>query len=302
MTISTWLNNRLADTQLTMLIASLLGIFLLLLVFGSVLAPLLLAVALAYVLEGLVALLCRCHTPRLLAITLVGSGALIIILFALLSLLPMLTEQVGRLVNHIPDYISATRAALKSLQLNYAGWIAPAALQQIIATGAGKVQEIGGTLLSLSIASIPGIITLLVYAVLVPVLVFFLLKDKDLITVWSQQFLPRERTLLVRVWHELDVQIGNYIRGRFWESLAVGVTMWLLFYFMDHQYALLLAVLTAISVWIPFVGAAVVALPVLLLSFFQWGWSDTTLYAMGAYAVVQLLDANILIPWIFSEM
>ncbi|MDX8412560.1 MAG: AI-2E family transporter [Mariprofundales bacterium] len=297
-----WLSKRLADTQLTMLIASLLGIFLLLMVFGSVLAPLFLAVALAYVLEGIVALLCRCRLPRLLAITLVGIGAMVIVLFSLLSLLPMLTEQVGRLVAHVPDYIAATKTALKALQVSYAGWIAPSALQQIIASGAGKVQDLGGALLSLSIASIPGMITLLVYAVLVPVLVFFLLKDKERITAWSQQFLPRERTLLIRVWHELDVQIGNYIRGRFWESLAVGLTMWLLFHFMHHQYALLLAVLTAVSVWIPFVGAAVVAFPVLLLSFFQWGWNDTTLYAMGAYALVQLLDANILIPWIFSEM
>ncbi len=297
-----WVARRLADTQLTMLIASLLGIFLLLVVFGKVLAPLLVAVALAYVLEGIVALLCQCRLPRLVAITLVGSGALVIVLFSLLALLPLLTEQVGRLVSHVPEYLAATRESLKSLQVSYASWIAPSALQQMIASGAGKMQEWGAALLSFSIASIPGMITLLVYAVLVPVLVFFLLKDKELIMAWSQQFLPRERTLLTRVWHELDVQIGNYIRGRFWESLAVGVTMWLLFYLMDHQYALLLAVLTAISVWIPFVGAAVVAFPVLLLSFFQWGWADSTLYAMGAYALVQLLDANILIPWIFSEM
>ncbi len=300
--IPAWFHRWIADRQLTMLIISLLGIFLLLLLLGQVLAPLLVAVALAYVLEGVVALFCRCHIPRLLAITLVGSGTLVIVLFSLLSLLPLLTDQVGNLVSHVPQYLSSTRDSLKSLQLSYANWIDPIALQQFIAMGAGKMQAWGAAILSFSIASIPGIITLLVYAVLVPVLVFFILRDKEVITNWSQQFLPRERTLLTRVWRELDIQIGNYIRGRFWESMAVGLVMWSLFYFMHHQYALLLAVLTAISVWIPFVGAAVVAIPVLLLSFFQWGWSDTTLYALGAYALVQLLDANILIPWIFSEM
>ncbi len=298
-----WLLRKLAaDRQLTMLMASLLAIFLLLTLLGNVLAPLFVAVALAYVLEGVVALLCSCRIPRLLAITLVGVGCMVIVLFSLLALLPLLSEQVGRLVAHVPEYIASTRESLRSLQTNYASWIAPSSLQQLIAIGAGKMQEWGARLLSFSIASIPGMITLLVYAVLVPVLVFFLLKDKEMITAWSQQFLPRERTLLTRVWHELDVQIGNYIRGRFWESLAVGMTMWLLFAWMGHQYALLLAVLTAISVWIPFVGAAVVALPVLLLSFFQWGWSESTLYALGAYALVQLLDANIVIPWLFSEM
>ncbi|MDQ6950443.1 MAG: AI-2E family transporter [Mariprofundales bacterium] len=298
----TWLQHRLADQQLTMLIASLFGIFVLLALLGKVLAPLLMAVALAYVLEGVVALFCRCRLPRLLAITLVGSGAMVIVFFSLIALLPLLTEQVGNLIAHVPEYLSATRDSLKALQVSYASWINPVAIQQLIASGASKMQEWGAAVLSFSISSIPGIITLLVYMVLVPVLIFFLLKDKEEIVAWSEQFLPRERTLLVRVWHELDLQIGNYIRGRFWESLAVGVTMWLLFHFMHHQYALLLAVLTAISVWIPFVGAAVVAIPVLLLSFFQWSWSDTTFYALGAYALVQLIDANILIPWIFSEM
>ncbi|RMH50073.1 MAG: AI-2E family transporter [Zetaproteobacteria bacterium] len=291
-----------ADAQLTMLLASLLAIFLLWMLLGRVLAPLFVAVALAYVLEGVVALLCRLRLPRLLAITLVGLGCLVIVLFSLLALLPLLTEQIGRLVAHVPDYIAATRTSLRALQAHYAGWVAPEALPQLIAAGAGKMQEWGGRLLSFSIASIPGVITLLVYAVLVPVLVFFLLKDKEEIMAWAAQFLPRERTLLVRVWHELDIQIGNYIRGRFWESLAVGLAMWLLFALMDHQYALLLAVLTGISVWVPFVGAVVVGLPVVLLSFFQWGWAEETLYALGAYVLVQLLDANIVIPWLFSEM
>jgi len=167
---------------------------------------------------------------------------------------------------------------------------------------AAQLQEWGGALLSFSIASIPGMITLLVYAVLVPVMVFFFLKDKDLIIVWAQQFLPSDRTLLQRVWSELDTQIGNYIRGKFWEAFIVAIAMWLVFWWMGHEYALLLAVLTGVSVWIPFVGAAVVTFPVILLSFFQWGWTDTMAYAILAYAIVQTVDANVVVPWLFSEI
>jgi len=108
--------------------------------------------------------------------------------------------------------------------------------------------------------------------------------------------------LLDRVWRELDTQIGNYIRGKFWEAFLVGISMWLVYAWMGHEYALLLGVLTGISVWIPFVGAAVVTFPVILLSFFQWGWTDTMAYSVLAYAVVQTIDANIVIPWLFSEI
>ncbi len=297
-----WLRLRLADTELVMLLVSLLAIFSMLILFGPMLAPLLLAIALAYVLDGIVDLLGRCRIPRLLAIFLTGSGAMLLLMFLLLAVLPLLTEQIGRLVTHAPQYVQAIRDNLHQLQVNHAEWMNPEYLQNLIAAGAGKLQEWGGQLLSFSIASIPGMITLLVYAVLVPVLVFFLLKDEKQIIQWAQQFLPQNRTLLNRVWAELDHQIGNYIRGKFWEAMAVGLAMYLVYWWMGHEYALLLGVLTGLSVWIPFVGAAVVTIPVVLLSFFQWGWSDMAMYSLLAYGVIQALDANLMVPWLFSEM
>jgi len=300
--ITQWWEKRMADTELVMLLASLLVIFILLMLLGSILTPVLMGIALAYVLDGVVDLLTRCRFPRMLAIAVTGGGAMLILLFTLLAVLPLLTEQVGRLVTHAPQYVQSIREMLLQLQANHAEWINPSYLQKIIAAIAVKLQEWGGALLSFSIASIPGMITLLVYAVLVPVMVFFFLKDKMEIIAWGKQFLPSERVLLKRVWIELDTQIGNYIRGKFWEAFLVGVSMWLVYWWMGHEYALLLGVLTGISVWIPFVGAAVVTFPVILLSFFQWGWTDTMAYSLLAYTIVQAIDANVVIPWLFSEI
>jgi len=285
-----------------MLFAFLLAMFVLLALFGSTLAPALVAIALAYVLEGVVALLESCKMPRLLAIVIVGTGALLAVLFALLAVLPVLSEQVVKLVGQIPQYVQQLKDTLHQLQEQYPTGLNADYLQQAIATGAEQIQQWSGLLLSKSLASIPNMIALGVYTVLVPVLVFFLLKDKQRIIAWGQQFLPKRRSLLQRVWRELDVQIGNYIRGRFWESSMVGLVMWLVYVLMGHEYALLLGVLTGVSVWIPFVGAAVVTIPVMMLSFFQWGWSDMTAYSVLAYAVIQLIDANIVIPWLFSEV
>jgi len=297
-----WLKHHLEDTELMMLLACLFVIFVLLALFGSILAPLLVAIALAYVLEGIVSLLTACKLPRLLAIIVVGIGAMLVVLFTMLAVFPVLFDQIGRLVAQVPQYIQLLRDTLHDLQSRYPTGLNAEYLQQSLASMAAKIQEWGGLLLSVSLASIPNLIALGIYAVLVPVLVFFLLKDKQHILQWSTQFLPANRSLLQRVWGELDTQIGNYIRGRFWESFMVGLVMWLVFYVMGHEYALLLAVLTGISVWIPFVGAAVVTIPVLLLSYFQWGWSDMTMYSLMAYAVIQLIDANIVIPWLFSEV
>jgi len=300
--LRSWLDHEMADTQMVALLASLAIIFGLLSLFGQMLAPLLVAIALAYVLDGVVDLLCRLGVPRLAGIGLVGFGAVLFFLFGLLTLLPLLSSQVGNLVTQAPSLVEGLLDWLHSVQLQYAGWINPEYVQQLAAMGVTKMQDWGGAIFSFSLASIPGLITLLVYAVLVPVLVFFLLKDKGELIAWGQRFLPRERTLVNQVWGEVDVQIGNYIRGKFWEMVIVGVVTWLALLFCGHEYALLLGALTGLSVWIPFVGAAVVTVPVVALSFFQWGMTDATLYALIAYGVVQLLDANVLIPWMFSEV
>lgn len=300
--LKSWLDRQLADSQMVALLGSLVILFGLLTLFGQMLAPLLASIALAYVLDGVVELLCRCRVPRLLSIMLVASGTVLIVLFTLLAVLPLLSEQVVRLIAQTPSLVESLRNWLHSLQVQYADWINPDYVQQLAGMAVGKMQDWGGALFSFSLASIPGLITLLVYAVLVPVLVFFLLKDKGEIINWGQRFLPRERSLVNRVWGEVDVQIGNYIRGKFWETIIVGVVTWLALLLCGHQYALLLGALTGLSVWVPFVGAAVVTVPVVALSFFQWGISDATLYALIAYAVVQVLDANVLIPWMFSEV
>jgi len=300
--IKSWLERQLADTQKVALWISLALIFGLLSLFGKMLAPLLVAIALAYVLDGIVDLLCHCRVPRLLSIILVAVGAILFVLFALLAVLPLLTAQVGRLISQAPHLVEGLRNGLHSMQLEHAGWINPDYVQQAAALLIDKMQEWGGAIFSFSLSSIPGLMTFLVYVVLVPVLVFFLLKDKGKLIAWGQRFLPSERMLIHRVWGEVDVQIGNYIRGKFWEMFIVGIVSWLVLWWCGHQYALLLGALTGLSVWVPFVGAAVVAVPVVALSFFQWGVSDATMYALVAYAIVQALDANVLIPLMFSEV
>ncbi len=297
-----WVRAKLGDTDQMMMLASLLVIFALLILMGDILAPLIVAIVLAYVMDGVVELLEGFQLPRLLSISIVGLGALCMMLFLLLGVIPLLTEQVGRLIMQVPEHVTNLRTFLHALQENYAGWIKPEYVQQLIVAAAGKLQGWGGELFSFSLASIPGLITLMIYVVLVPVLVFFMLKDKLQLIAWAQDFLPKERTLLNQVGNEVDVQIGNYIRGKVWETLIVGAATWLGLWMFGHEYALLLGALTGISVWIPFVGIALVAVPVVLLSLFQWGWSDVTAYALITYAVIQILDANVLVPWIFSEV
>ena len=142
---------------------------------------------------------------------------------------------------------------------------------------------------------------MLVYLILMPMLVFFFLKDKGLILDWMIRFLPRDRRLAGTVWRDMDRQIANYVRGKFWEIIIVWAISFVTFTIMGLDYAMLLAVLVGLSVIIPYIGAAVVTFPVILIAWFQWGWSADFLWLAVAYFVIQVLDGNVLVPLLFSE-
>jgi len=91
------------------------------------------------------------------------------------------------------------------------------------------------------------------------------------------------------------------VRGKVLEIVIVAGVTSVTFSLLGVNYALLLGILTGLSVLIPYIGAAAATLPVFLIGFFQWGWSSELFYLMLAYGVIQALDGNVLVPLLFSE-
>ncbi|MFT5711748.1 MAG: putative permease [Glaciecola sp.] len=71
--------------------------------------------------------------------------------------------------------------------------------------------------------------------------------------------------------------------------------------FMDLRYSLLLGVLVGFSVLIPYIGAAVVTIPVAIVALFQFGVTPEFWYLMLVYTIIQALDGNLIVPVLFSE-
>ncbi|MFQ3210304.1 MAG: putative permease [Colwellia sp.] len=132
-------------------------------------------------------------------------------------------------------------------------------------------------------------------------MIFFFLKDKTELMSSITHFLPKERRMAIKVSQEMNQQILNYIRGKVIEILIVGTSTTIAFIFLDLQYALLLGVLVGLSVLVPYVGATVVTLPVMLVALFQFGFSSEFGYVMLAYGIIQAVDGNVIVPLLFSE-
>jgi len=133
-------------------------------------------------------------------------------------------------------------------------------------------------------------------------MVFFVLKDKHQLMQWAGNFVPRRSELSFRVWKEVDQKIANYIRGKFVEISIVWVVTYIIFSLMGLNFSLLLSFMVGLSVLVPFVGALVATLPIAIIGFFQWGLTANFWWLLVIYQIIQLLDGNVLVPLLFSEM
>ena len=220
----------------------------------------------------------------------------------LFGLLPLLSAQATQFVQQIPNMLNVGQEVLLKLPEKYPEIASAQQIDEIMVLIRTELTSWGQRLLSVSLASVMGLITVLIYLVLMPILIFFLMKDKELLVVWMGRLAPGEHQLVSQVWSEVDRQIGNYVRGKFWEILIVWFACLVTFSLLGLQYAMLLSVLVGLSVLIPFVGAAVVTIPVVFVAWFQWGFGSEFMTLFIAYLVIQALDGNLLVPTLFSEV
>jgi len=297
-----WFRRYASDPQVVALSLVLLISLVVLLIMGRMLAPAIAALVFAYLLEGLVMPLRRLGIPRNLAVSLVFVVFLVALVFILLGMMPRLSHQVTQLIQQLPSIVSKGQEALLRLPEKYPDLISELQVNDLISTVRSELAGLGQRFLSVSIASVLGIMTIMVYVVLVPMLIFFFLKDKQRIIDWFTVYLPTDRALTSEVWRDVNIQVANYVRGKIWEILIVGIVSYVTFAFMGLEYSELLATLVGLSVIIPYIGAAVVTLPIAAIAYFQWGWSAEFGYILLAYGVIQALDGNVLVPLLFSEV
>jgi putative permease len=300
--IRQWFDRHFSDPQLLILAFLLIAGFVVILFLGEMLVPVFAAIIIAYLLDGMVARLQHFKVPRFASVMIVFLLFMAVLLVAIIGLLPMLSRQIAQLVQQLPSMLAAGQEALMRLPQRYPGFVSEPQIKQVLDFLGAELTGLAKQLFSLSVASVRGLIYLLVYLILVPLMVFFLLKDKQKIFSWLSGVLPDERSLAVEVWREVNQQIGNYVRGKIWEILIIWFASYVTFSYLKLQFSMLISLFVGLSVLVPYVGVTVMFFPVALIAYFQWGPGSELLYALVAYAVIQLLDGNLLAPLLLSEV
>jgi putative permease len=300
--ICNWFKTISDNPQLTLLILLLVVATTALVLTADILAPFLAAVVLAYLLQVFVDRLEGYGVSPWLSMTLVFVVFVLLALAVIFGLIPLLIRQVTQLTRQAPEFITNLQETVSHLPDQYPSLITPAQASQVMNQLQTEVLDFSQSLVGSLGGTVVGLMTWVVYLIIVPLMVFFLIKDKDKIVGWMASFLPSDRKLTGQVWTEVHRQLQNYVGGKALEILIVAVVTYVTFSFIDLQYSLLLAVITGFSVLIPYIGAAVVTLPVGVVAILQWGFTSEAGVAMIAYGIIQALDGNVLVPFVFSEV
>lgn len=297
-----WYQKHFTDPQVVILAFMLLIGFATIFVMSDHLQPVLVSVVIAYLLDGMVTKLVRYKVPYVLSVSIVTALFLTFLLASLLILFPLLSQQIGQLFQELPHMLGRGQQLLSQLPQNYPDYVSEAQVNDLVTIVSERLTGLGQSVLTMSLASVVSVITFLVYLVLVPLLVFFFLKDKLIILRWSSSYLPKDNKFVSQVWGELNKKIASYVRGKVIEILIIWGCSLILFLYMDLNYAVLLSLLVGLSVIVPYVGATVVTFPVAIIAYFQWGVSNEFWYLIVGYGIIQFLDGNLLVPLLFSEV
>lgn len=177
--LTQWFKRYFSDPEVVFLTIFLLILFAVVLTMGDMLAPVLASLVIAYLLEGLVGMIERKRIPRFIAVSVVYLAFLLFVTLLLFVVMPQLYRQLTELFQQIPLMITEGQKLLMQLPQHYPEFISPDEVQEIIASIRQEIAELGQTLVSISFSSVVGVITVLVYLILMPLLVFFFSRTRD---------------------------------------------------------------------------------------------------------------------------
>lgn len=296
-----WYKRKFSDPNALMLLLLILFSCALLYVFGGILMPVLVAVVIAYLLDVPVTRMENMGVRRSLATSFTVMVFIFTCFVIAVAILPIISKQSVNLVKEIPLIWDSTQRWLTTLPEKYPNVVEIAYIKSMMSGVNERIVTMGEQVLSASFSSLGNLAVILIYIILVPLMVFFMLSDKRFFVDSISKILPKERVLITQVGQEMNTQIANYIRGKVIEIIIVGTVSSIAFSLLDLRFALLLGVLVGFSVLIPYIGAAVVTIPVAIVALFQFGWSAEFGYVMLVYLIIQALDGNLLVPILFSE-
>ncbi|MBF9058519.1 AI-2E family transporter [Rhodobacterales bacterium HKCCSP123] len=270
--------------------------FFLLWALGQVILPFLVGGAIAYFLDPVADRLERMGLSRVLSTVVIFVLLLAVVILSMLVIIPTLVQQTNDLIQAAPDLFNQLRTWLTERFPEVIDETSP--IRQSLASIGETIQARGGELLQQVLSSAAGVVNVLVFLVVVPVVAFYMLLDWDRMVARIDELLPRDHAPTIRhLAAEIDRTLASFVRGQGTVCLILGTFYAVALMVVGLQFGLVVGLIAGLLTFIPYVGALVGGALSVGLALFQF-WGDWWLIIAVAaiFQVGQMVEGNILTP------
>lgn len=266
----------------------------------KLLTPFLISCLLAYLLYPVIEKLSSYNIHRGIAILLIyilffgGIG------YLLYKVYPLMVHQIQDLADHLPEMTKIYQTMIYSLY-EYTSFM-PETVHDKMDEFFINIEDSLDQLLTKLIGGFTKIFDMVITITVIPVLVFYFLKDYDKIKIFLKRFIPKKyEARTTKIVHAMDDSLGDYIRGQFIVCCFVGLTAFVIFKILNFDYALLLAIILGIMNIIPYFGPIIGAIPVVIIAFTTTNSIKLVLFAVIGIFIIQIIEGNLLSPYIVGR-
>ncbi len=287
--------------RIALLVGVLVVVWLVLQLFASILLPFVAACGIAYAMDPACTRLTRARVPRSLAALLIIVGLILALLLFALLLYPLIVDQIGLLITHIPDYVHGLSAfagrGIVWLQQKFGPEIVDAKFEELVSGQAGDMvtffagalrQVVGGGYAIFNVASL---------VVVTPVVSFYLLRDWPDVVAMVDRWLPRRYQGVLRAQaREVDRILSAWVRGQAMCCLILALFYALGLSLMGLELGLVVGLTAGFLSFIPYVGTITGAVVSIGLAFAQFPTYAGVLRIAGVFVLGQILEGYVIYP------
>jgi len=274
--------------------------------FSAILTPFVLAVCIAYFLDPVATRLARIGVPRWLGAGLLVLGLMAFALIALLLLYPLLISQIGVLLARLPAYVTTIGAKLQDLLAAAEQAMQPMVLdprlKDLAVSQVGSILVWLGTSATRLIGGGYALFNVFTFAVVTPIVGFYLLRDWPRLMGRAESWLPRRNAAVLRqLAHDTDRVLSAWLRGQLICCALLAVYYALALSAVGLELGLLVGLLAGIFTFIPYVGSMTGMATSVLLAIGQFGnWQDVALVAV-VFLLGQIVEGYIIYPRLLGD-
>ena len=272
---------------------------------GPVLTPFLIGTILAYLGTPIVQRARARRVPRTLA------TVAVVLLFGLILaglffvLIPLIQSEVVLASRRFPDLIallSNTIAPWLDEHFGIKVSLDIAAIRDFLAENTDTAQELSLRVLSGVKTGGLIVLSLLINLALIPVVMFYVLRDWNMLWQRLDDLLPRAwRSKAKTIARDIDVVLAEFLRGQVLVMVVLACYYAIGLKIAGLDRALSIGILTGLLVFIPYVGFGLGLILGVVAAALQWHGLAGFIAVLAVYGVGQLLENYVLIPWLIGD-